>query len=210
MNDEMMREAFEKWLAEEMQDDDPLKNKRGKYLDPETRFAWEVWQAAWNTRAQASAPKRDRPSSNPGGVECMGCGCIFVGDETHTLCGVCNANKQSSTQDRGEVACWRYLNAGGEVVTEWIDGTPPDKHFDICGNEILGGSVEVAYTRSNAKAGEVDDDMVQRYVDAVNIHLGNLTADEWAADYANVEESIKRVARIGLTAALSTHDKTKA
>jgi hypothetical protein len=45
------REAFEKWLAAEMQDPDPLRRKNGGYLDPDTHLCWEGWQAAWNTRA---------------------------------------------------------------------------------------------------------------------------------------------------------------
>lgn len=32
---------------------------------------------------------RDRPTSEPGGCECMRCGCIFIGAEWHTLCRVC-------------------------------------------------------------------------------------------------------------------------
>lgn len=32
---------------------------------------------------------RDRPTSNPGGMECEKCGCIFVGAEWHQFCRVC-------------------------------------------------------------------------------------------------------------------------
>lgn len=34
---------------------------------------------------------RDRPTANPGGMECEECGSIFVGDESHALCGICAA-----------------------------------------------------------------------------------------------------------------------
>lgn len=34
-------------------------------------------------------PSRDRASAYPGGMECMTCGCVFVGDESHEDCGVC-------------------------------------------------------------------------------------------------------------------------
>jgi hypothetical protein len=34
-------------------------------------------------------PNRDRPARNPGGCECTRCDCIFIGEEWHTLCGVC-------------------------------------------------------------------------------------------------------------------------
>ncbi len=35
---------------------------------------------------------RDRPSSAPGGCECMECGCTFIGDESHQFCAVCVEN----------------------------------------------------------------------------------------------------------------------
>jgi hypothetical protein len=44
------------------------------------------------------------------------------------------------------VACWRYRNMLGEVVSEWIDGKPPERLFDLCGNELVGCTVEVAYS----------------------------------------------------------------
>lgn len=57
---------------------------------------------AWNKRALFTAPsasqeqavalKKDRPAKNPGGVECERCGCIFIGEEWHSLCGICFAS----------------------------------------------------------------------------------------------------------------------
>lgn len=32
---------------------------------------------------------RDRPAKNPGGMQCERCDEIFIGEEWHTLCGVC-------------------------------------------------------------------------------------------------------------------------
>jgi hypothetical protein len=33
---------------------------------------------------------RDRPArENPGGCQCEKCGCVFIGEEWHTFCGVC-------------------------------------------------------------------------------------------------------------------------
>lgn len=32
---------------------------------------------------------RNRPTDAPGGMECQECGCIFIGAEQHSLCGVC-------------------------------------------------------------------------------------------------------------------------
>lgn len=37
----------------------------------------------------AAKPNRDRPARNPGGVVCVRCGCIFIGEEWHTLCLLC-------------------------------------------------------------------------------------------------------------------------
>lgn len=37
---------------------------------------------------------RDRPAKDPGGCECMDCGCIFVGAEWHSVCGACNAERE--------------------------------------------------------------------------------------------------------------------
>ncbi len=36
-------------------------------------------------------PERSRPTSEPGGCECMECGCIFIGAEWHSHCAVCDA-----------------------------------------------------------------------------------------------------------------------
>ncbi len=35
-----------------------------------------------------SAP-HDRPTKEPGGMECQECGVIFIGAEWHALCAVC-------------------------------------------------------------------------------------------------------------------------
>ncbi len=35
--------------------------------------------------------ERSRPASEPGGMECNSCGCIFIGAEWHALCAVCDA-----------------------------------------------------------------------------------------------------------------------
>lgn len=34
-------------------------------------------------------PSKDRPATNPGGMECMRCSVTFIGEEWHHLCGVC-------------------------------------------------------------------------------------------------------------------------
>ncbi len=35
----------------------------------------------------------DRPATSPGGMDCQECGVIFVGEEWHHLCAVCEKAK---------------------------------------------------------------------------------------------------------------------
>lgn len=42
-------------------------------------------------------PRRDRPAKNPGGCECMECGCIFIGEEWDGLCAVCESRLRATT-----------------------------------------------------------------------------------------------------------------
>src|ERR1700760_3147518 len=58
VNDETMREAFEKWLGSFKLSGHALdKNHDGEYRSDRTGDQWEAWKAAWNTRAQESAPE---------------------------------------------------------------------------------------------------------------------------------------------------------
>lgn len=41
-----------------------------------------------------SAPY-DRPATNPGGMDCQECGVIFIGEEWHSRCAVCERKAQS-------------------------------------------------------------------------------------------------------------------
>ena len=41
--------------------------------------------------ARAIQPQRDRPADEPGGCECMVCGCVFIGAEWHDKCAACVA-----------------------------------------------------------------------------------------------------------------------
>lgn len=50
---------------------------------------------------------RDRPATEPGGCECQDCGCIFVGAEWHSVCGVCNAAREQAMRDDQRQAEWR-------------------------------------------------------------------------------------------------------
>ena len=55
---------------------------------------------------------------------------------------------------QGKPVAWRGINDLGEVVTDWIDGTPPESMVDLCGNPAGFASIEQAYT--HADAGEVE------------------------------------------------------
>lgn len=48
----------------------------------------------------------------------------------------------------------------------------------------------------------VTDAMVEAYCDAVHAYLGNLSNQQWDADRKDHAFTVRRVARIGLTAAL--------
>lgn len=45
---------------------------------------------------------RDRPAHQPVGCECVGCGCVFVGEEWHVLCRVCDEQVMGTGQGRPE------------------------------------------------------------------------------------------------------------
>ena len=49
-------------------------------------------------------------------------------------------------QHQGEPVAWRGINELGEVVTDWIDGVPPSRMVDLCGNPASFASIEQAYT----------------------------------------------------------------
>ncbi|MFJ7141212.1 hypothetical protein [Pseudomonas protegens] len=55
-----------------------------------------------------------------------------------------------AAQHQGEPVAWRGLNADGEVVTEWIDGIPPDRMVDLCGNADSFDIIERAYAEQPA------------------------------------------------------------
>jgi len=64
VNDETMREAFEKWLGSFKLSGHALdKNHDGEYRSDRTGDQWEAWKAAWNTSAQASAPEVGLPAT---------------------------------------------------------------------------------------------------------------------------------------------------
>lgn len=85
-------------------------------------------------------PNRNRPTTNPGGLECLTCGCIFIGDESHTECAVCY--EETRRTHAALIACkgisTEALEAGvvAEMVVllrkfaaeadQWADAVPDD------------------------------------------------------------------------------------
>ncbi len=61
---------------------------------------------------------------------------------------------QPAAQHQGEPVAWRGINELGEVVTEWIDGVPPERMVDLRGNPGSFAKIELAY--SHVDAGEVE------------------------------------------------------
>lgn len=57
-----------------------------------------------------NADKLNRPSANPGGMECQTCGRIFIGDESHSECGLCHNTRPTAVASHaeGEVVAWRW------------------------------------------------------------------------------------------------------
>lgn len=99
----------------------------------------------------------------------------------------------ASVAGGGEVVAWRGINELGEVVTDWQDGTPPPKLYDLCGNEASYASIQLAYATPAAAPG-VTDEAIQRalvayYKDAVYDADGHVL---------NNESSMRRALRAAL------------
>lgn len=74
--------------------------------------------------------------------------------------------------ERPEVVAFRLLNQLGEVMTEWHDGSPPEKFADLCGNPVtdVQVQVQVAYA-APARVAELE-----KITDAMN--AAGLKADK--------------------------------
>ena len=51
-------------------------------------------------------PERSRPTSAPGGNECVDCGCIFIGAEWHARCSCCEEMHKRAQRDAQRQADW--------------------------------------------------------------------------------------------------------
>lgn len=101
------------------------------------------------------------------------------------------AHDNPSSQHQGEPVAWRGLNAGGEVVTEWIDGQPPERMTDLCGNAASFDKIEHAYAEHPAPVAvvlpgrKVDPHRHQRLITpGCGVEKG--TAEGWNACLAEV------------------------
>ena len=65
-----------------------------------------------------------------------------------------DGNEQSAP---GEVVAWRGINELGEVVTEWIDGVPPERMVDLCGCPASFAGIQLAYSAQPAAHGKKED-----------------------------------------------------
>lgn len=61
---------------------------------------------------------RDRPTNEPGGCECMDCGCIFIGGPDHDYCAVCEQNRNESAYERSLGECYRGTEYASAVAEE--------------------------------------------------------------------------------------------
>jgi hypothetical protein len=61
--------------------------------DSQTMSASPTPEEPLSDRAYRRCPDGDRPTNEPGGMECMKCGCIFIGAEWHSYCRVCEEKR---------------------------------------------------------------------------------------------------------------------
>lgn len=71
-----------------------------------------------STETQVS---RDRPTDAPGGCECLNCGCIFVGAESHEYCAVCEQNRNENAYERSLSECFRGREYASAVAHEMAE-----------------------------------------------------------------------------------------
>ena len=89
-------------------------------------------------------------------------------------CPDCKSAAESHTQP----VAWRGCNADGEVVTEWIDGVPPERMTDLCGNAARFDKIERAYAEQPAPVAEqLIDRLAQRFPDLENMYTAEVFAD---------------------------------
>lgn len=156
MTDQMIhcREAFEKWYSKPL----IIRDDAGQY-EGHTYTAWNAWQAAWNTRAQASAPEGGETVPY-----CKKCGDGIIASDPG-ICGTCydtDCTRMNDSPEGEEPVAWK-ITFGAMVELENNDYEPISKTFVTDSKENAyahissNDSVVVPlYTRSNAEAVDVE------------------------------------------------------
>lgn len=83
----------------------------------------------------------------------------------------------------GEPVAWRGINELGEVVTEWIDGTPPSSMVDLSGNPASFARIERAYP--HADPGEIE--RLREEIETLKAAAMGIR-DAWREDQAKLAE----------------------
>lgn len=113
----------------------------------------------------------------------------------------------------GERSLVKFLSTDPHYLAGKL-GRPKDTKADqayllrIC-EAVVAACAQVSATPATSSP-EVDDAMVKRYLVAVHDHLGNLSPEDWEAERADKVAALRRVARIGLTAALAGRPRDSA
>lgn len=70
-------------------------------------------------------PSKNRPASNPGGMECMTCGDFFIGEEWHKECAVCHKRWQDALANKRELDRLERARGNTNPIFAYTDGKPP-------------------------------------------------------------------------------------
>jgi len=102
--------------------------------------------------------------------------------------------KSTDEKLRELVASWTWRSRVFESDYEHEQGK--SNAYLMCADELLS-ILDIQSVREG-----VSDEMVDAYVNAVNEHLGSLSEDDWESDRKDKHAHLRRVARIGLIAAM--------
>ncbi|MCO7503156.1 MULTISPECIES: hypothetical protein [unclassified Pseudomonas] len=95
---------------------------------------------------------------------------------------------------QGEPVAWRGINELGEVVTEWIDGVPPERMVDLRGNPGSFAKIELAY--SHVDAGEVErlhELSVTNILMAITPGIDGMGREHYAQSVGEVEQKLSEL-----------------
>lgn len=117
---------------------------------------------------------KDRPTSEPGGCECMKCGAIFIGGPTHDECGECaTPGLLQNLRARKQAIAWsRGMDT--DYPTKW----EPDALCQQAADEIEMLRTQLAHWKVFAEHAE--GERSQMSADAARLDR----FEEWLADRA--------------------------